>query len=464
MNLTAFDQAGSRGQGVRVAIIDLGFRGWESLLGTELPSTTTRRSFVNAGNSASPTAHGTACAELVHDIAPEAQLYLLEIAETIDFTEAVSWCIDNDIHVVNMSLAFFAGPRDGTGTQSDEVNRAADAGIIFVISSGNEGASHWQGTWTDVDGDSTLDVGPGNNVIGFDYRGQPSGFPVLIVQTIWDQWPSTAGLSFDLEVYRDSARTQMIANSSGSPSLSLAHRLLALDNLPVRRYYLSIKHRFGRIPTNLRFDVYIEGDKISGMSPRDSLGSLTSPADATGAVAVGAYTFTVNTPGATPIHNYSSQGPTWDGRIKPELVAGSGVSTVSFGSGAFFGTSASAPHVAGAAAVLSSAAVSGALFTYVWSPVDFVRLLQVNSVDFGAPGMDKQSLLLHRHPIPLMPESRYDLPCSPVSHTACVYLMFWDDWFGGQKAFIPRPERRGSSGTVGDRMVANFPQGFTFTA
>jgi hypothetical protein len=134
--------------------------------------------------------------------------------------------------------------------------------------------------------------------------------------------------------------------------------------------------------------VYIEGDKISAMSPRDSLGSITSPADATGAVAVGAYDFSVATPGATPIEYYSSQGPTWDGRTKPELVAGTGVSTVSFGHGAFFGTSASAPHVAGAAAVLSSAAVKGALFTYIWSPSDFLRLLQVNSIDFGQPGMD----------------------------------------------------------------------------
>ena len=40
---------------------------------------------------------------------------------------------------------------------------------------------------------------------------------------IWDRWPSTQGLSLDLEIYRDSARTILVAQSLGRPSLNLTH-------------------------------------------------------------------------------------------------------------------------------------------------------------------------------------------------------------------------------------------------
>ena len=57
------------------------------------------------------------------------------------------------------------------------------------------------------------------------------------------------------------------------------------------------------------------------------------------------------------IRPYSSQGPTIDGRIKPDLAAYDGVSTKTFGlsstcNGGFLGTSAATPEVAGAAALV----------------------------------------------------------------------------------------------------------------
>ena len=55
------------------------------------------------------------------------------------------------------------------------------------------------------------------------------------------------------------------------------------------------------------------------------------------------------------IDDYSSRGPTTDGRIKPELVAPTGVSTASHRSEVYGGTSFAAPHVAGAAALIKSA-------------------------------------------------------------------------------------------------------------
>lgn len=82
--------------------------------------------------------------------------------------------------------------------------------------------------------------------------------------------------------------------------------------------------------------------------------SLNPPADAPGVIAVGAVDWNGRLAG------FSSAGPTWDGRVKPDLVAmGSGVAMVTarsrdrYGHGS--GTSYSSPLVAGCAAIVLSA-------------------------------------------------------------------------------------------------------------
>ena len=67
---------------MKVAIIDAGFQGYPGLLGSELPATVTAKNFVDGESDAQvngATVHGTACAEIVHDIAPNATLYLVKV-------------------------------------------------------------------------------------------------------------------------------------------------------------------------------------------------------------------------------------------------------------------------------------------------------------------------------------------------------------------------------------------------
>jgi hypothetical protein len=86
--------------------------------------------------------------------------------------------------------------------------------------------------------------------------------------------------------------------------------------------------------------------------------------------------------------DYSAQGPTngpggtsFGGIAKPNLTAYSGVSTESYGFRAFGGTSASAPHAAGAAALIKGAYPN-------FSPQQVQDMLQQRAIDMGAPGMD----------------------------------------------------------------------------
>ena len=88
------------------------------------------------------------------------------------------------------------------------------------------------------------------------------------------------------------------------------------------------------------------------------------------------------------VASFSSRGPTTDGRFKPELVAPSGVSTVSYGVSEDFygytGTSAAAPHVAGAAALIKYANQS-------FTRDDLWNALIAATVDIDAIGRDNNS-------------------------------------------------------------------------
>ena len=101
--------------------------------------------------------HGTAIAEIVVDMAPDADLVLYTIANTVDFVNAVDDAIARgDVDVITISLGFptVGGDgttvffRDGTSIVAKAVDRARDAGILVTTAAGNDAKRHWMGTYT----------------------------------------------------------------------------------------------------------------------------------------------------------------------------------------------------------------------------------------------------------------------------------------------------------------------------
>src|SRR3990172_2645576 len=149
--------AGYSGYGIKIAIVDLGFDGYLDRLGTELPSSVVARSFradgdINGGGQV----HGTACAETVHDLAPDASLFLVNFSTEVELGNAVDWLITQGVKVVSFSIGYLntSGPGDGTGPVGDIITKARANGILWIASAGNQAQKHWIGNWNNQDGDS----------------------------------------------------------------------------------------------------------------------------------------------------------------------------------------------------------------------------------------------------------------------------------------------------------------------
>src|SRR5207244_3182662 len=86
--------AGATGRGVKVAVLDSGLRGYKDQLGKALPAKVSVHSFRKDGNlEARDSQHGVLCGEVIHALAPDADLLFAnweeDDAET--FFKAVRW-------------------------------------------------------------------------------------------------------------------------------------------------------------------------------------------------------------------------------------------------------------------------------------------------------------------------------------------------------------------------------------
>ena len=361
---TAWHVAGLRGQGVRIAIIDGGFQGYTAKLGSELPANVVVKNFVDGQPDAevdATTPHGTACAEIVYDMAPSAQLYLIKIATDVDLDQAVSYAIAQNVDVISTSLTFLnITPGDGTGRFAAMADRAQAAGILWTTAAGNYRETHWSGTSTDGDNDNLHEYAPGVEVNVFG-PGNGSAYQipagvVLSPALRWDDWTEVRQ-DFRLLLLRYNGATFDIVASANNPQTGLpgqrpTERLNYITTGGAAIYGVAIQRISGARPVFL--NLLTPNRELDRRVPAMSLGDL---ADVPGVLTVGAVTINMPFPAA----DYSSEGPTTGpggtadgGQRKPDIAAFAGVSTASYGTRAFSGTSAATPHVAGAAALISN--------------------------------------------------------------------------------------------------------------
>ncbi len=397
LNGTAWHGGAAQGAGVRVGVIDLGFLTYASKLGTELPSSVTVKNFVPGETDAQVDGgpeHGTAVAEIVHDVAPQASLYLAKISSDIDLQNASSWLTSNGVSVINTSLGFYnAGPGDGTGFVNSLVATAKANGILWVTSAGNERQRHWGGAFVDSNGDGYHNFTPTDNG---DMYGSQSGVPYGIPPGVtlaaflrWSDW-TNVNQNLDLHIVRYNSATgtwNIIASSTnpqnGTPGQTPTEAVSAVAYGTTTAYGVAIQRISGTSALNLDLYARLSVSTPSGeLCERVGARSLSTPADSPHALTVAAVDYA--TFAQEP---FSSEGPTngpggaaTGGFTKPDVSAYDGVAT-STSLSPFFGTSAASPHVAGAAAV-NRAFFSGTNRT------DLIRFSAKRAIDIGVTGLD----------------------------------------------------------------------------
>ncbi len=359
---------GYTGAGVKVGILDGGFAGYEDLLGSELPSTVDTWWAPSIGGPGS-SPHGTGCAEIVYDMAPDATFYLANFSTGVEWADAIDWLISQGVQVISHSMGWLntAGPGDGTGWFCEQVSRAKDAGILWAQAAGNGAKRHWSGNWVDTDTDGWLEFYSGDetNEIYAD-----AGDRITIGLRWNDPWGASSN-DYDLYLFdsdlNEVARSDNPQDGDDDPTESIVYDVSISGT-----YHIAI-HRYSADGA-ASFDLETFHHDLEYQV---AAGSLTIPADSPDAMTIGAV------PWYDPdtLEDFSSQGPTTDGRTKPDLVGPDGVSNYTYGN--FYGTSAATPHGAGAAVL-----VKDRFPTY--TPAQIQAYLEANAIDLGIPGKDNQ--------------------------------------------------------------------------
>jgi hypothetical protein len=385
---------GLRGDGVKIAVLDLGFgTRWRSKLGTELPpaagidavqsfdKTTGQPEIAGLSSSDTPTSHGESVAEVVHDMAPDATLTLVNYHTELEFEQAVDWLIHGPdghprVDIIVHSNSFLDGPFDGTGETARNVDSAHDAGILWVNSVGNYARRHWSGTVGDLDGDTFADM--------TDSDGLRFSIPANTGMGASMQWSSctvdgvpsaAASVSYELDITQ-AGGGDIVPLAQGLRDATRPLEIVSWTPTTAGTYEL--RARLLTAGAVCLFNVFSGGVDLE--QPVVA-GSVPTPGDAAGALAVGAFDWATG-----ELAGYSSQGPTDDGRLKPELIAPAST-TVSPGL-AMVGTSASAPHVAGAAALLIERDRAAGIPS---DPAAITAQLEASALDVGPPGPDNES-------------------------------------------------------------------------
>jgi subtilisin family serine protease len=360
-------ERGYRGQGVTIAVLDWGFRGYKQHLGHVLPDQVGVHSCRPDNNlEARNSQHGILCAEVLHALAPDARILFAnwEPDRPDQFLEAVRWARDQGARVLSCSLIMPTwSDGDGGGSTHQALARLlrpvdGTGEALLFASAGNTAQRHWSGRFhPGADGCHQWRPGRADNGLVL-WRGEQ-----VSVEACWHPGPEYEVTVIDQNIGREVPYQLQGKQAEG--------RAIARF-VPLAGHTYTVRFHLLSGPPGL-FHLVALG---AGLQYSTAGGSIPFPADGPEIIAVGA----VSAGGRRMLYSSCGSDP---GRLKPELVAP--VPFVSlWRAQPFSGTSAAAPQAAGLAALIWSRHPD-------WSASQVRRGLLTAARDLGPPGPDVET-------------------------------------------------------------------------
>jgi subtilisin family serine protease len=202
---------GSRGKGVRVAVVDSGVEYDHPALEGSLRGGVAVEYDAQADNQvrieeeecpSDLAGHGTACAGIIHSIAPEAELYSVRVlgrdakGRGVQFAAGLEWSIANGMQVINLSLS--TSREDYFAIFHQITDQAYFQGTILVSAVNNMPVASYPSLYSSV---ISVAAHEGHDPFIYYYNPAPPvefGAPGIDVRVAWNdkQYLTTTGNSF----------------------------------------------------------------------------------------------------------------------------------------------------------------------------------------------------------------------------------------------------------------------------
>lgn len=394
------------------------------------------------------TDEGRAMLQIIHDVAPGAQLgFRTGVITAGDFAQGIRDLAAAGSDVIIDDITYVTEPFFSDGKVAKAVNEVAANGVSYFTSAGNFGTKSFEGVFNPAN-DPTISLplkegewtnggrihqfGNGNTTQSIKVFPGQNGPAVYMIALQWDDplySVDQTGSLYDLDIYLKNFGAPLFGfnrnNANGDPIEILSFTITepTTVDLLIARECPSCTDLDSNKGIKFKYVVF-RGE----LDPTDQNGinasTIVGHANATGAMSVGAVLY-ANTsvfgfnPALVPsgtlpftVANFSSRGGTITNgelRNKPDFTGpNGGNTTVSFGAPNiegdqfpnFFGTSAAAPHVAAVAALIKQARLKYYPGTNptgwvggvgVSLPDDIRRVLKATAQDMHETGEDIKS-------------------------------------------------------------------------
>jgi len=338
---------GFDGTGVKVGVISDGVDSLATAQASgDLPGTVTIQTHMGSGDE------GTAMLEIIHDLAPGAELGFCGPSTSLQMVSCV-----NDLaniygaDIIVDDLGFFDQAFFEDDFVAQAVATVVSNGVFYTSAAGNSAQTHYQGDYVDSgDGLGSHLISGADNVFDVNSLGN-----VRIFLQWSNNFDGTASDDYDLCLQGEDAAACAVFNSvqdgAGGGDYPWEGRLLDCT--------LGCSVQVRLVSGNAQtLELYILDGGVLNAADRVTADSIFGHPAVPGAIAAAA----VDQATPNTIEAFSSRGPVTilfpatEIRQKPDLTATDGVTVTGAGgfSSPFYGTSASAPHIAGVAALLMS--------------------------------------------------------------------------------------------------------------